>query len=445
MALDKLNHNYEDPLIVSNLLVTGESNGAGGGGGSATIVSDTAPTDPAPQNGDGWFDSSTGLLYVYYTDADSGQWVQTSSGLSGGADIRGRVGSLETRTTAVEGVNATQNSRLTAVEGYAQQSYNYMINGAFDIWQRGTTFASPASGSYSADRWQAGFDGSGVTRTISQQTFTLGSAPVAGYEGEYFYRYAQTVAGTGATFSNVLEQRIEDVRTLAGQTITVSFWAKADAARTLTPVLGQSFGTGGSPSATVFTAMTSQSITTSWARYSATLTVPSIAGKTIGTNSNDYLAVTLQSATINATQTIDIWGVQVEAGSVATPFRRSSPTLQGELAACQRYYYRIGPFGANRSLILGQVFNTTLVGYYPTFKVPMRAEPVADFSAASLFTGTTAGGGATAVASTVGISTSTSEGAQVNLGWAAAQGVTAGHANVMIISTGGYLGFSAEL
>jgi hypothetical protein len=349
VALDKLNHNYEDPLIVSNLLVTGESNGGGGGGGSATIVSDTAPTDPAPQNGDGWFDSSTGLLYVYYTDADSGQWVQTSSGLSGGADIRGRVGSLETRTTAVEGVNATQNSRLTAVEGYAQQSSNFLINGAFDIWQRGTTFASPASGSYSADRWQARFDGSGATRTISRQVFTLGSAPVAGYEGDYFYRYAQTVAGTGATFSNVLEQRIENVRTLAGQTITVSFWAKADAARTLTPVLGQSFGTGGSPSATVFTAMTSQSITTSWARYSATLTVPSIAGKTIGTNSNDYLAVTLQSATINATQTIDIWGVQVEAGSVATPFRRNAPSIQAELAACQRYYQQFdlsGQFNA---------------------------------------------------------------------------------------------------
>jgi hypothetical protein len=52
------------------------------------------------------------------------------------------------------------------------------------------------------------------------------------------------------------------------------------------------------------------------------------------------ISVTLQSATINATQTIDIWGVQVEAGSTATPFRRNSPSIQAELAACQRYYYR---------------------------------------------------------------------------------------------------------
>jgi hypothetical protein len=240
-------------------------------------------------------------------------------------------------------------------------------------------------------------------------------------------------------------QRIEDVRSLAGQTVTVSFWAKAAANYSLGVgdlYFFQVFGTGGSTG--VATGISSATtITTSWQRYSYTVTLPSVSGKTIGANSYVEMSFGLQTST--STFTLDIWGVQLEAGSVATPFRRNAPSLQAELAACQRYYYRIGPFGATRSLILGQVFNTTLAGYYPTFKVPMRAEPVADFSAASLFTGTTAGGGATAAASTVGISTSTSEGAQVNLGWAAAQGVTAGHANVMIISTGGYLGFTAEL
>jgi microcystin-dependent protein len=62
--------------------------------------------------GDYWLDPNTGNLFVYYTDAGGGQWIQTASGLSGGADIRGRVGSLETRTTAVEGVNTTQNGFL---------------------------------------------------------------------------------------------------------------------------------------------------------------------------------------------------------------------------------------------------------------------------------------------------------------------------------------------
>jgi microcystin-dependent protein len=62
--------------------------------------------------GDYWLDPNTGNLFVYYTDAGGGQWIQTASGLSGGTDIRGRVGSLETRTTAVETVNTTQNGFL---------------------------------------------------------------------------------------------------------------------------------------------------------------------------------------------------------------------------------------------------------------------------------------------------------------------------------------------
>jgi len=55
---------------------------------------------------------------------------------------------------------------------------------------------------------------SGSTVTVSQQTFTPGAAPVSGYEGQYFYRYAQSVAGTGATY-NLIAQKIEDVRQFA--------------------------------------------------------------------------------------------------------------------------------------------------------------------------------------------------------------------------------------
>jgi hypothetical protein len=221
----------------------------------------------------------------------------------------------------------------------AVPSYNYIINGAFDIWQRGTSFASATSGAYAADRWRATFNGTG-TRTISQQAFTLGAAPEAGYEADYFYRYAQTVAGTGATFSNVLEQPIEDVRTLAGQTVTVSFWAKADATRSIIPIFTQFFGTGGSPSGSTTTNGATKTLTTSWVRYSATVTLPSMSGKTLGTSGTDALTLTLQSSTVDATQTIDIWGVQVEEGSIATPFHRNAPSIQAELAACQRYYYR---------------------------------------------------------------------------------------------------------
>lgn len=254
-------------------------------------------------------------------------------------------------------------------------SYNYIINGAFDIWQRGTSFASATSNTYSADRWRAAFDGTGV-RTISQQAFTLGTAPVSGYEGRFFYRYNQTTAGTGATFSNILEQRIESVRTVAGETITISFWAKADATRTVTPIMTQYFGTGGSPSASTTTNGSAKTLTTSWANYTATVTLPSLSGKTIGTDGNDSIILTLQSSTGNATQTIDIWGVQVEEGSIATPFRRNAPSIQAELEACKRYYET---FSAGTVLAPGYA-NTSSVGRFILNYAEKRALPAVSAS-----------------------------------------------------------------
>lgn len=214
---------------------------------------------------------------------------------------------------------------------------NGFINGAFEFWQRGVSFASPASGSYTADRCFVDWNGTG-TRTISQQAFTPGASPVAGYEGSSFYRFAQSVAGTGGTYNNVLLQKIEGVRSFAGRTVTVSFWAKADAARTVTPILIQNFGTGGSPSGAVTVNGVAQAVTTAWQRFSNTIVVPSIAGKTLGSAGNDHLILVLQSGTINATQTIDIWGIQIEEGSAATAFVRAGGDLTGEQLLCWRYY-----------------------------------------------------------------------------------------------------------
>ena len=210
---------------------------------------------------------------------------------------------------------------------------NKIINGDFGIWQRGTSFTNPAGG-FTADRWAHNADGSGKTIVISQQTFTPGTAPVAGYEGTYFYRLNQTVAGTGGTF-NVFQTGLEDVRLFAGQTVTLSLWAKADASRLLGFTFVQDFGSGGS--STVGTFLTGPTLTTAWSRYSVTLTIPSVAGKTIGTSSALRIQI---SVPVNTTQTVDVWGVQLEAGSVATPFTTASGTLQGELALCQRYYIR---------------------------------------------------------------------------------------------------------
>jgi len=265
-------------------------------------------------------------------------------------------------------------------------SPNYVINGGFDIWQRGTSFSvNPA---YTADRWQIAFGGTGTAQTASQQAFTAGSAPVSGYEGTYFLRNVVT-GGSGTGSVVVVQQPIEDVRTLAGQTATVSFWAKAS---TGTPNLGydlyQSFGSGGS--ATVGGIGAGKvTLSTSWTRYSFTVAVPSIAGKTIGTNHALVLRLWFSSGSdynsLNGSigiqsNTFDVWGVQLEAGSTATPFRRNANSIQGELSACQRYFRRYTSINGDEIMWNGTWYETTALWVPMVFPVPMRAKPVVSYS-----------------------------------------------------------------
>lgn len=284
----------------------------------------------------------TGIKYLnsYSPTVADAVWLATD-----GRDwmVLGKLG------TGSDGVVAAL-SRIGTLETTRPISPNYIINGGFDIWQRGTSFSSAG---YTADRWALVYDGTGATRTVSQQAFTPGSAPVAGYESSYFLRWQQSVAGTGGTYNDIVN-RIEDVRTLAGQVVTISFWAKADAARVVTIYLNQNFGSGGSGQVGTGGTVT---VGTSWARYSLTITLPSISGKTIGAGS--YLGADFFVAN-NSTFTLDIWGVQVEQGTTATPFRRNANSLQAELAACQRYYWRLTNSSSSDSYVsMGWSFTST--------------------------------------------------------------------------------------
>jgi hypothetical protein len=210
---------------------------------------------------------------------------------------------------------------------------NKIINGDFGVWQRGTSFSpTPGVETYTADRWVAYVDGT-TTSTFSRQSFTPGTAPVSGYESSFFYR-ALITSQTGGSGSYIY-QKIEDVRTFANQTVTMSLWAKAAASGSASIYLTQNFGSGGS--GTVNGTPSTINLTTSWQRFTYSVAVPSISGKTIGTGS--FLAFYVQ-LTANLAQTVDIWGVQVEESPVATAFQTATGTIQGELAACQRYFYR---------------------------------------------------------------------------------------------------------
>jgi hypothetical protein len=281
-----------------------------------------------------------------------------------------------TSTTLAATANAVKQAYDPAFTNNFYAGKNKIINGAFNVWQRGTTFTNPAPQTYTADRWQVEWDGTGATRTVSQQTFTPGAAPVAGYEGQYFYRYAVSVAGTGNTYQDFRYNQ-EDVRTFAGQTVTVSFWAKADASRVVNLLYRTVYGSGGS-AANQFSAG-SVTLTTSWARYTVTYAVPSVSGLTIGAGS--YAAWIFRPIAATA-QTIDIWGVQIEAGSTATPFQTATGTIQGELAACQRYYYRAADTSSSFGTVgIGMASSTTASAIWTQFPVTMRVKPTSvDYS-----------------------------------------------------------------
>ena len=263
---------------------------------------------------------------------------------------------------------------------------NKIINGDFGVWQRGTSFtntsAVPANW---ADRFTGYATFSAGSFVVSQQTFTPGTAPVAGYESTYYLR--QTFPSSGTISYAELGQKIEDVRIFAGQTVTLSFWAKANSA--ISPfifVLTQNFGSGGS--ANVSSGSYTPTFSTSWARYSVTITLPSVAGKTIGVNS--FLYAQYYTGAVPTGAVVDFWGWQLEAGSVATPFTTATGTLSGELAACQRYYQQFGG-DINYQYLGNGLANSTTLGFITVpSPVKMRIAPYAiGLSTLALYDGST--------------------------------------------------------
>jgi hypothetical protein len=313
---------------------------------------------------------------------------------------------------------------------------NKIINGNMGVWQRGTsTTLTNNTHGFGPDRFRAYVTFSAGTSTFAQQTFTPGTAPVAGYEGTFFSR---VTCGSTTTYAEI-SQKIEDVRILAGQTATLSFYAKSSVAIVFKPYLIQQFGSGGSGD--VATAGSDVTLTTSWARYTATISVPSISGKTIGTNSCLLAAIAYVSGTLNSA-TIDTWGWQVEASSTASDFATATGTVQGELAACQRYYFRKNTSGVNNArMALGFATSTTRAQMQVVMPVQMRVTPTSvDYSTIALADGATADKAVTAVV----LDSPTSDVPNVYMD--VASGLTQFRPyQLNTNSTSGYIAFSAEL
>jgi hypothetical protein len=310
--------------------------------------------------------------------------------------------------------------------GFGQAGKNKIINGDFSVWQRGTSFTL-TNEAYTADRFKTQTDKTG---TISRQTFTAGTAPVAGYESQFYLRSALNAVGS----YYILNQPVEDVRTFAGSTITLSFWARVSSGTVSNaPEIVQNFGSGGSASVT--TTPAGQTITTTWQRFSVSVAIPSITGKTIGTSSS--LEIRVLRFVSAAAATIDIWGVQLEYGSKATPFQTASGgSPQAELAMCQRYFQR---WSLTQFVRAGFVYadTTTNVVFVDKMPVVLRATPTLTF------TNMTANGNAITAAA-VGGYLDTNNTLYLNL---TTSGVSANTVYQLYVASGqtGVISYSSEL
>jgi hypothetical protein len=382
-------------------------------------------------------------------NSDSGA-VSGSAGLKFDAADDGILEIQNSGNTAITVASSGQATFTHAVSQPGSFMFrNKIINGNFDIWQRGTSQTTSDYGS--ADRWRC--SNSGSTKTASQQEFTLGQTDVPG-NPKYFMRHVVTsVAGAGNYV--LLLQKVEDVNTLAGKTATLSFWARADSNKNIAVECTQDFGTGGSPSAFVTIDPQLVSLTTSWTKYTITVDVPSISGKTLGTNGNHCMnchfwfdagsTYAARSASLGQQSgTFDIAQVQLEEGSVATPFEQRP--IAAEFNLCTRYFYRMGN-GINNYLryATGEARLSTEINGVFTLPNILRATPTFSISSASHFA--VAEANVNRTVTSLGISTMPQNCNWIFFTAAVASGLTPGRAGQLISNNtqSSYMDFSAEL
>lgn len=216
-----------------------------------------------------------------------------------------------------------------------QETVNQVINPWFRFWQRNTSFTTAASTyTNTADGWACHPGTGGGIVTFSRSTHTFGQTTVP-FEPVFYMTWAQSTGGT----SPFLAQRMESVRTYAGQTVT--FWFMADVTsgtQSVTPSVTQYFGSGGSPSANVTTSGAAITLSTTTKLFSCTIAVPSISGKSFGTDSNTSclrINLTFPSAT-TFTANFYCFGVTPGSFAVVEPPR----TEMVELLNCQRRIFK---------------------------------------------------------------------------------------------------------
>jgi hypothetical protein len=275
---------------------------------------------------------------------------------------------------------------------------NRIINGDMRISQRGTSFAGLANGSsqHTLDRWR--WSESGVSTAV--QTVSQDASAPSGFVNSLKVLTTTAQASLIATNSYRVSQNIEgnnvsdlEWGTANAKDVTMSFWVRSS----LTGTFGGNVNNAAGNRFYVFSYSINSADT--WEYKTVT-----IAGDTSGTWATDNsvgIAVLFSMGTgadyiaspgswggtradaptgqVNVAGTLNatfyITGVQLEVGTVATPFERRPFGM--ELALCQRYYWKITPPSNNGYFGIGQVTSSTVVVSGIPFPVTMRVAPSA--------------------------------------------------------------------
>lgn len=270
-------------------------------------------------------------------------------------------------------LNINDNKQLAKAVSSISKRKNWIINGGFDFCTYATVANNP-QGYALADRWITSCVGAQMV--VSQQQFF--PIDTDGISHPLHFLQAQVTAGAAPTDQAFIAQVVEGVANLSGRVVTLSFWAKADANKTMAAECGQFFGTGGTPSSAVRKAFGGQlSLTTTWKKFSFTGTLPSVQDKTVGTNGNDGVGVVLyfdsgsdSYASFNASNlghqsgTFWITRVQLEDGSLDSDW--DERPLAVEQAMIQRYHCRFKPAAAIGGQVSGAGYQQGHLVKFPT-------------------------------------------------------------------------------
>lgn len=245
-------------------------------------------------------------------------------------------------------------------QGHIEAGKNALINGAMDVWQRSTS--STTNLSYTADRWFQ-YTSAGTT-TFSRESTIIPTGS----------QYSMKIAQASASATITVNQAIETLNAVqfAGQTVSISMMCYASASTGMQIQLGYSTSTDVGPLGT-WTNISASSggaatVTNAWQKMSGTYVIPSTAKS---------LYVSLFIPTLTATTNAYFGQAMVELGSVPTTFSRAGGNFQGELAACQRYYWRATVDGVGDRFGYGSNISTTDAQIMTQFPVQMRTIPSA--------------------------------------------------------------------